>query len=383
MKTLLIGSGWFPENAGGLDRVYYDCVHYLSQEGVEIRGLVVGSSDVEQNSGGLVGAFAPSDLPLLSRWSKVRGAVKQLLNAEDFPLVVSHFALYTFPILNLLGDRPLVIHFHGPWARESQMEGSGAIATRLKWLLERITYQRASQFIVLSNAFRQILHQEYHVPLAKIHVIPSGADVQRFDIALTRSEARAKLHWSQQRPIILSVRRLAARMGLENLIAAISQVRQHYPEVLLLIAGKGALRATLQAQIDAMDLGENVHLLGFVSEQDLIFAYRAADFTVVPTIDLEGFGLIITESLAAGTPVMGTPVGGIPEILLPFSQDLLFAGSSVEQLAQGMIEVLSGDRKLPSSEACQSYVQANYAWEVIAKKMKSVYELAKADTLLL
>jgi glycosyltransferase involved in cell wall biosynthesis len=376
LPTLQLGMNWLSEDAGGLNRVYYDCIHHLPQVGVEVTGLVAGSQAVAQESGGLVQAFAPLDSSLRQRWLGVRQAVRRLLAQKDYPLVVSHFALYTFPALNQLGSRPLVMHFHGPWALESNMEGSNSFATRLKWMLERITYQRAARFIVLSEAFRDALHREYQVPLERIHVIPSGIDTERFNTTITRSEARAKLNWPPDRPIILAVRRLARRMGLENLIAAMDKVRRQYPDVLLLIAGKGALAETLQAQIEELGLTEQVRLLGFVSDQDLELAYRAADFSVVPTVAWEGFGLIVIESLAAGTPVLGTPIGGIPEILRPFSEDLVFEGTSAEQLAQGIIEALSGQRQLPSSKACEAYIRKHYAWSAIAQRMKSVYQAA-------
>jgi glycosyltransferase involved in cell wall biosynthesis len=83
--------------------------------------------------------------------------------------------------------------------------------------------------------------------------------------------------------------------------------------------------------------------------------------------------------LAAGTPVFGTPVGGIPEILQPLSENLVFGGTSAEQLAQGIIEALSGQRKLPNHEVCKAYVQEHYAWPVIAQQIKAVYQCALDD----
>ncbi len=84
----------------------------------------------------------------------------------------------------------------------------------------------------------------------------------------------------------------------------------------------------------------------------------------------------MVESLAAGTPVLGTPIGGIPEILRPFSEDLVFESYNSEQLATGIIEALSGDRTLPSSQACLEYVQENYHWQIITQKIKLVYQSA-------
>lgn len=374
MKTLQLGTSWFLEEAGGLARVYYGCVNYLPKVGVEVNGLVAGSDRIFQSSGGKVQTFASSSSSTWQRSLGVRKAFNQAIANSEFDLVASHFALYTLPLLDRLGDRPLVMHFHGPWALESQAEGAGRLSTWGKWAVEKLVYRRANGFIVLSESFRQVLHKTYNVPLEKIFIVGGGIDTAEFSLDLTIAQARAKLGWSQDRRIILCVRRLVQRMGLENLIASIALVRKQHPDVLLLIAGKGAIAENLRSQIQELQLEDHVQLLGFVPDQDLAIAYRAAELSIVPTISLEGFGLIVIESLAAGTPVLGTPIGGIPEILQPFSADLVLEGSTTNHLAQGISEALSGQRKMPSAEACQAYVKQNYDWQVIAGQMKSVYE---------
>ena len=256
------------------------------------------------------------------------------------------------------------------------MEKPKPVAIWIKKQIEKAVYRRSSQFIVLSQTFRDILHQEYRVPLEKIQIIPGGVDIDRFNINLSPTQARQQLNWHPDRPTIFCIRRLAKRMGLENLITAMIQVRDRYPDILLYIAGKGSLAETLQTQIEELELTENVKLLGYVPDEQLPLCYRAANFSVVPTVALEGFGLIVVESLAAGTPVLGTPIGGIPEILRPFSEDLVFEGYQPEQLARGIIETLSGDRILPNSQACLNYVQENYNWHKIAQQIKLVYQSA-------
>ncbi|MBD2329611.1 glycosyltransferase family 4 protein [Alkalinema sp. FACHB-956] len=373
---------WFPERAGGLNRVFFDCIQHLPQAGINARGLVVGSPNIERDTNRIVSSFAPPSDSLLQRWYKQRLLAKRILLDQDYPLVVSHFALYTFPILDILGDRPLVTHFQGPWALESLVEHGGAktMGIRLRQGLEQVCYNRTQKFIVLSQAFQNILHQEYHIPRERIHIIPPGVEMQHFNPNISLQQARTQLGWPQDRPIILSVRRLAKRMGLENLIAAIDKIRYSYPDVLLMIAGKGYLADTLQKQIQELNLEDHVQLLGFMPDEDLPVAYRAANFSVVPTVAYEGFGLIIIESLAAGTPVLGTPVDSIPEILSPLSQDCLFESASSQHLAQGIQEVLSGIRQLPNQQHCRDYVAANYTWPVIAQRIRSVYELAITDS---
>lgn len=379
MKTLQIGLEWFPERGGGLDRYYYDCCQYLPKADINITGLLAGSDKVIQESNEQVKAFASPKDPLIQRWLKMRTAFQQNLQEDRYDLIVSHFALYTFPILDRIPNIPLVTHFHGPWALESDVEKPKPIAVWLKKQIETAVYRRSSQFIVLPQTFRDILLQEYQVPLEKIHIIPGGVDIDRFNINLSSIEARTHLNWHPDRPIIFCIRRLAKRMGLENLINAMAQIRDRYPDILLYIAGKGALAQTLETQIDELELTNNVKLLGYVPDEQLPLCYRAANFSVVPTVALEGFGLIVVESLAAGTPVLGTPIGGIPEILKPFSEDLVFEGYNSEQLARGIIEALSGDRILPDRQACLKYIEENYDWQAIALQIKSVYQKALSN----
>jgi glycosyltransferase involved in cell wall biosynthesis len=378
LKTIQIGMSWLPERMGGLNRVYYDCIHHLPPVGVEVQGLVTGSPQVFENSAHLVQSFAANEASLLHRWYGAHTLLKRSLAQQSDALIVSHFALYTFAGLSTLRDRPLVTHFQGPWALESSLEQARQKIINIKFRrwIEQSCYNRSQKFIVLSEAFRQVLHREYGIPLERIHIIPPGVEMQRFNPSLSQQQARTQLGWPQDRPIILAVRRLAKRMGLENLIAAIDKVRQIHPDVLLLIAGKGDQHAALQAQIQELHLEHHVKLLGFMPDEHLPLAYRSANFSVVPTVALEGFGLIVIECLAAGTPVLGTPVDAIPETLRPLSDDLVFASSSVQHMAEGIVEALSGTRHLPSAEDCQSYIAKKYAWPVVAQQIKQVYQSA-------
>ncbi len=376
MQVLQLGSGWFEEVPGGLERVYGALCWHLPETGVHCRGVVMGSEAVARATEGRFVAAARPEAPLVQRWRGMRRAVQQLRRSTSFDLVAAHFALYTFPVLDLVRDLPLVVHFHGPWAWEGREETRGGMQVAVKAWLERVVYRRAVRCIVLSEAFGRELTQRYGVAPDRIRVVPGGVEVDRFALTLSRREARQALGWPTNRPIVLSVRRLVRRMGLERLIAAMAEVRQHVPEVLLLIAGRGPLREALQTQIDALGLQQHVRLLGFVPDDQLPLAYRAADLTIVSTVALEGFGLITLESLAAGTPVLVTPIGGLPEAVQGLSEALVLEAATSEALADGLIGALTGRRPLPPAEACQQYVRTHYDWPVIARQVKRIYQEA-------
>ncbi|SEA78211.1 glycosyltransferase family 4 protein [Paraburkholderia sartisoli] len=378
IKSLQIGMHWFPERAGGLDRMYYSLVGALPGAGVAVRGVVAGSSRVAEDTDGAIRGFGPAAQSLPRRLMAARRALRAAIEIERPDVVSSHFALYTFPGLDVTRGIPQVSHFQGPWADESHVEGADSLGQRAKHYLEQAVYARSSRLIVLSDAFGKILTSRYGISPERIRVVPGCVNVEQFNLPVTPTEARLKLQLPLGRPIVLAVRRLVRRMGLEDLVDAVKLLKRQQPDVLLLIAGKGRLETELQARIDEAGLADNVKLLGFVPDQHLASLYRAATISVVPTVALEGFGLITVESLASGTPVLVTPVGGLPEAVAGLSQDLVLPATGAAAIAQGLAAALDGSLKLPDADACRAYARENFDNAVIAKRVASVYDEAIA-----
>lgn len=373
LRALQIGMRWFGNGSGGLDRVFYDLANTLPAQGVAVQGLVVQPADVAARTGGRVQAFADDGAGLPERLLGVRRAVRRCLRSGDVDLVAGHFALYLAPVLGSLGDTPLVVHFHGPWAQESDFEGQKRRAVIAKKAVERFVYRRADRFIVLSDAFAKLLVREYGVAHDRIRVVPGSVDLERFTDRFSKDAARAALRWPAERPILLSIRRLIARVGLDRLVEAMKAVRQAVPDVLLCIAGRGPLEGVLRKQIAEAGLEDNVRLLGFLPDEDLPVAYRAADINVVPTAALEGFGLTAAEALAAGTPSMVTPVGGLPEVVSGLSSDLVFASCKTDDIAAGLVAAIRRDIALPSSARCRAYAETHFATSLAAQRTAAVY----------
>ncbi len=383
--VLQLGLGWFPETHGGAENVFYHLARHLPDQGFPVFGLVVGSGRPSMNggmNGGMNGSldgepriapFAPATASLPRRLAAARTGVAAALRRHRPDLVASHFALNTAAALPALRDHPLVVHFHGPWALESAAEGAGPLAVRLKFLVERLVYGRAARFVVLSHAFGTILRERYRVPDHRIHRVEGGVDAARFAIPEDRRTARERLGWPTGRPIVLTVRRLVRRMGLAALLDAMVELRARLPDALLLIAGRGPEAAALQDRIRILGLTDQVRLLGFVPDAVLPLAYRAADLCIMPSQALEGFGLTALEALAAGTPVLVTPVGGLPEVVEGLDGDLVLDGNGAGALAAGLAEALTGARRLPDAEACRAHARRRFDWPVIAGRVGGIY----------
>jgi glycosyltransferase involved in cell wall biosynthesis len=324
-------------------------------------------------TGGRVKSFAMNGAGLAQRLWGAHKLVARLLRSTDIDVVAVHFALYAAPCLGQLKSRPLVVHFHGPWAAESRCEGERYAAVSAKYALERFVYRRAARVIVLSRAFAALAQRDYGIPAERLRVVPGSVDLARFAVREARPAARARLGWPIDRKVLLSVRRLSARMGLDRLLEAMPRVVRAEPKVLLHIAGRGPQEGVLRRSAERLGLNDNVRFLGFLSDQDLPLAYRAADLNLVPTAELEGFGLTAVEALAAGTPSMVTPVGGLPEVVSGLSANLLFRSSAAPDLAEGLIGVLSGAIALPGAEACTAHAARYFGAERMASAVAAVY----------
>jgi glycogen synthase len=365
--------GWFGEEPGGLNRMYAGLLRSLEREEVALRGLVAGTPRPGQRLPACLSFFERREASALKRLQACRRAVASVLRTQRVDVVAAHFSLYAVPVLDLLGERRFVFHFHGPWASESQVEGDSAVGVAIKRRIEARVYRRADRFIVLSSAFAQVLERQYDVARERIFIVPGGVDADTYCMNGSRREARERLHLPPDRPLIVSVRRLIHRVGLEGLIDAMAVVRKCAPEALLLIAGRGLMARELETRIASHGLQDHVRLLGFVAEEDLPWLYRACDLSVVPSVALEGFGLPTIESLASGTPVLVTPVGGLPETVSELDPALVVPEASVASLADAMCRALRDLGKLPSPDACAHYVREHFHWPVIARKVLAVY----------
>lgn len=372
MRTLQVGLEWMPERAGGLPRYYYES-WLASHDLYEFRGLVIGSPNVSCSSNGEVVGFAPASASLVQRMRAARIACRDLATEWRPDLLVSHFAMTTLPLLGAL-DVPLVQQFHGPWAMEGQVEGNRGLRYAVKKWTEMQVYRRADRAITLSHAFAEVLVREYRYPADQIDVIPGGVNVARFDIEGDRSHARQRLGWPEDRPIVVAVRRLVPRMGLDTLIDAAAELRKRHGDFLIKIAGKGRLSESLQDRISTLGLEKHVELLGFVPDDELPYIYRAANLSVVPTQELEGFGLIALESLAAGTPVLVSPIGGLPEVVKALDERLIFQSTRLEDLVLG-IETALYSGAVPSAAACHAHA-LHFDWKQISKRLLKAYEKA-------
>lgn len=203
----------------------------------------------------------------------------------------------------------------------------------------------------------------------KIVILPFGGDYQKFQpkISATRREGD-----TIQIVRLFCLRRLTWRMGLEDLVAAAGIIRRENPELnfQLTIGGKGPLAGLLAEQIRELGLDEVVRLAGFIPDEELPAFYRSQDIFVLPTRELEGFGLVLLEAMASGLPVVGSDAGAIPEVLEGAPLSYSFRGGYVPDLAHKLTQSITdyqatrragGTDQLKENLA--NFVREKYNWD--------------------
>lgn len=370
LATLQIGLIASSKQTSGSDRYYFSLLRALRDLDVDVSGVVLGDpASVADAVSGVV-SFAPDGSSAMQRWTSLRRTVRSMIGKTD--LIVSHLAPHVFPVLDIVKHVPLVEHFHGPWALEGQFGRKPRRTVLFRQMQERMVYSRAKRIIVLSRSFGDVLEKSYGIAGNKIRLVPGGADVEKFGLTQSRAKARDEFGLPLDRRIVVTVRRLESTKGVDRLIAAIDIVRRDVPDVLLIIAGTGSLRSAFERQVREARLEPHVGVLGMVEDHRLPLLYRSADLSVVPSIAWEGFGLVCIESLASGTPVLVTPVGGLPEAVAGLDPSLVLRSSTTEAIADGLRDALLGRVPLPSDEACRTYARG-FAWPEIARRVREVY----------
>lgn len=174
-------------------------------------------------------------------------------------------------------------------------------------LMDAATAQRVTRVIAISSIDCEYLKRVYRIPEEKLVHVPHGVDVTHFS-------PRASEHPAvdPDRFTLLHVGRLVSRKHVDLAIEGLAMTKRG--DVELLIAGSGRHRDRLEVRTQELGVTDQVHFLGFIPEERLPSIYASSDaFMFLPRY--EGFGLTFLEAMASGTPVIGTPVGGFPDMV--------------------------------------------------------------------
>jgi glycosyltransferase involved in cell wall biosynthesis len=206
-------------------------------------------------------------------------------------------------------------------------------------------------------------------------VIPNGVNLALFSSAFSQDEihkTREEIAIADADTLLVTTSRLVVKNGIEDMIDSLS----HLPaSIKLLIIGTGPLEGKLKKKAEALGLGSRIVFKGFIQYSDIPRYLAASDIFVRPSLS-EGMGNSFIEAMAAGLPVIATPVGGIPDFLRDSETGLFCAVHDPESIARAVRRILENTelRIKISKNGRKEAVQ--YDWNMVAKSMaKKVFDI--------
>jgi glycosyltransferase involved in cell wall biosynthesis len=232
--------------------------------------------------------------------------------------------------------------------------------------------KEADKIIVVSNATKNYVLSLGADP-EKIEVLHNGVDLNRFKpLTGIKDEMRKKLGVSKDATVILTVRRLVYKNGIDTLIESARLAIKKNPKLVFVVVGKGPDFEKVKERIAQLGMRRNFRLTGFVSDGDLPFYYNAADFFVLPSKSGEGLPLVALEAMACGLPVIATNVGGTSEVM---SEDYgkLVPPNSPDSLAEAILEFSRKEFSVLKKDL-RTMMEQRYSWDKNVEKLSQIYE---------
>jgi glycosyltransferase involved in cell wall biosynthesis len=385
MRILVLASEWFPERAGGNARVAREVALGLAERGHEVTALAPARAGAprEEVHGSLTLRRLLPDGPLPATWTHtVAGWRWSRRGGERFDVVLAHTSTVLAGARRAGLRTPTAVVFHAPGPAELRLQRERLPRYHRKRLgapllipvlaaLERSALQGAARILTLSGYTERLVAAAYPHLADRVVRVGGGVDVVRFSPG-ERASARRLLGLEPDRRLILSVRRLEPRMGLETLLEA---TRELPPDVVVAVVGRGSLEPELGRRARAAGLEERFRLIGGVSDEQLPSWYRAADLFVLPTLAYEGFGMVTLEALACATPVVGTDVGATPELIGPLDPELVAPANQPAGLASAIRRALADPDPERLRARCRLHAES-FAWQRVIVRWEAALEQA-------
>lgn len=243
----------------------------------------------------------------------------------------------------------------------------------MRALARRFTRQQCNavdQIIVPSTAMRAVL-ENYGVA-QPIKIIPTGIDLEKFK-GCNGNRFKQQHHIDEQRPTLVHIGRVAHEKNIGFLFNMLAMLRQHIPNILLIVAGEGPALATLKKQAKTLALEENILFVGYLDRSSTLLDCYCAGNAFIFASRTETQGLVLLEAMALGVPVVSTAVMGTIDILEPGKGALVAPEEPVlfAEIVQRLLENQFLHERL-HKEALQ-YVQ-QWTAPVMAERLQSLYE---------
>lgn len=346
--SIVIATLNYPPRTGGIENLAREIARGLQRHGVDVRVLAPRwAGDAEHD--------AAEPYPIrrfLGGRARHLGLTlaleRELERGVDSVLFMQWTGATIAAALGRLQRRPRSVGVvcHG---KDLMVASSGYRSTRAWTFAMREVLGRAQHVFAVSRFTAQLVAR-CGVQPDRVHLINPGVDTSRYH---PRPDApRPEGVEEGEGPVLLTVTRLVPRKGIDTVIEALPRLVEAHPRLRYLVGGDGSDRQRLVELARAHGVADHVRFLGRVPDSALPDLYAAVDAMVMVSRqedengDVEGFGLVLLEAQACGTPVVAGKSGGMPDALVPGETGLLVPPRDPAALASALGELLSDPARL-------------------------------------
>jgi glycosyltransferase involved in cell wall biosynthesis len=215
--------------------------------------------------------------------------------------------------------------------------------------------------------------------------IPNGVDIEKFKpISLEEKDKKKKeifnkLNLEKREYLIFCPRRLEPKNGVEYFVGAIKLVLEKEKKLWAIISGNEYIKeyaSKIKNMIKELNLSNYIFFTGPVPHEQIIEFYQASDIVVLPSL-MEATSISGLEALACGVPVVGTTVGGIPEIVYDDVNGLLVPPKDYNKLAEALVDLLKNkEKRLNMSLKAREIIINKFSWDKIVEEVEKIYSLS-------
>lgn len=278
------------------------------------------------------------------------------------------------------------IHHIHHWPEAGRLPGSKARVLHWHWLFSGVSApfvgsaaRKVKAMIFPSDFLRnEFRGNQSHTPG---YVVPNGARHSDYQNACGK-ELRQSWGIAPDTAVIVFVGAVRPEKGLLPLIEAYRIVTiDRGTKAKLVVAGGGDLWTTpdlansdYEARVRHAASGADVHFMGLVPRADIPDVYKVADVVVVPSIVPESQGTVVCEAMMAGRPVIGSRIGGIPEMIVEGETGFLVPPGDVQAIANALCTLVNnpGLRERMGRRGYERAIK-EYTWEPSARKVEQIY----------
>ncbi|MBU1086344.1 MAG: glycosyltransferase [Candidatus Omnitrophica bacterium] len=255
------------------------------------------------------------------------------------------------------GVKVIIAHIHSTYYNYNKKQ----------LFIEKIFSLFTKKIICCSKAVADFVRKNENIDPRKIQVIYNGIDVNKFEVVSSVKKQENK------RFTIGCVASLVEHKGHKYLLEAAKEVLGALPDkVRFMLVGDGVLRQQLEEQARTLGIAEYVSFMGNVKNIEALIG--TFDIGVLPSCEREGLGLALLEAMAGGIPVIGTNVGGIPEIIENKKNGILVKPYDSKSIAQAIIAMCNDwPRTKTMGEKARLTVEKKFSKEGMLKAITKLY----------